>query len=58
MLRFQSDKSEGELSALLATLIGEGIRVSQFRELQTDLEDAFLSVTREQHAPPKAAVTE
>ena len=45
IVRFHTDQSEEELSGLLADLIGKGIKVSQFRELQSDLEDAFLSVT-------------
>ncbi len=51
VVRFHSSKSEAELGEVLAALIQAGIKVSQFRELQTDLEDAFLSVTREQAEP-------
>jgi ABC-2 type transport system ATP-binding protein len=46
IVRFRTTKKEDELGALLANLVSEGIPVTQFRELQTDLEDAFLSVTK------------
>ena len=46
LVRFDSNRSDQELSALLAHLIERGVAVAQFREVQTDLEDAFLSVTR------------
>lgn len=45
MIRFDSNLSERELAGLLANLHDNGISVSQFREIATDLEDAFLSVT-------------
>ena len=46
IVRFQTSRSESELSELLARLVMAGIHVSQFRELQVSLEDAFLSVTK------------
>ena len=46
IIRFRTAKRETELGDLLASMISSGIKVTQFRELQTDLEDAFLSVTR------------
>lgn len=46
VVRFQSDHSESELADLLKQLILKDIVVAQFRELQSDLEDAFLSVTQ------------
>ena len=39
-------RSDTELAAILAALVGRRIDVSQFREIPKDLEDAFLSVTR------------
>jgi len=45
-VRFTTEKPEHALGAVLARLVEEGIGVTQFREVQTDLEDAFLSVTR------------
>jgi ABC-2 type transport system ATP-binding protein len=47
VIRFRSAMADDRMSEVLASLIREGIDVAQFRELQTDLEDAFLSVTRE-----------
>ena len=47
VVRFTTNLPEQELSAILAALIEAGIVVSQFRELQQDLEDTFLSITRE-----------
>ena len=46
IVRFSTSKSEKELGDILARLVQEGVGVSQFRELQTDLEDAFISITR------------
>lgn len=47
MLRFQTSRTDEDLSGLLAHVINKGVHVSQFHEVPTDLEDAFLSVTRE-----------
>lgn len=46
VVRFRTDRPESELAEVLAALVNAGIAVTQFREVQTDLEDAFLSVTR------------
>jgi ABC-2 type transport system ATP-binding protein len=46
MVRFRTGKPESELGQLLASLIGAGLRVTQFREVQTDLEDAFMTFAR------------
>jgi ABC-2 type transport system ATP-binding protein len=48
LVRFRTAKREEELAGLLATLIRAGIEVTQFREVQTDLEEAFMTVAREQ----------
>jgi ABC-2 type transport system ATP-binding protein len=56
VLRFRSTMADAQMSEVLAGLIQAGIDVAQFRELQTDLEDAFLSVTRED--AQKAAVAD
>ncbi len=45
-VRFRTASSESDLGDLLARLVKSGIRVTQFRELQTDLEEAFMSFTR------------
>jgi hypothetical protein len=39
--------SDLELSPLLAHLVEQGEAIAQFREVATDLEDAFLSVTQD-----------
>lgn len=44
MVRFSTSLSDQELSPLLTHLIQQGEVVAQFREVATDLEDAFLSV--------------
>jgi ABC-2 type transport system ATP-binding protein len=46
VVRFRTTKLENEMGELLAQLVAGGVKVTQFREVQTDLEDAFLSVTR------------
>lgn len=45
-VRFETQLSDERLAALLSQLIDQGIAVAQFREVPTDLEDAFLTVTR------------
>lgn len=45
-IRFRTALPEAQLGDLLAELVRGGIRVTQFRELQTDLEEAFLSFAR------------
>jgi ABC-2 type transport system ATP-binding protein len=46
VVRFRTARSEGDLSGLLAALVGEGLGVAQFREVQTDLEEAFMIAAR------------
>ncbi len=46
IVRFHTVKSDEEMGQLLAELIQSGVKVTQFREMPSDLEDAFLSVTR------------
>lgn len=57
-IRFRTAQSEDQLAQLLARLITAGIPVVQFRELQSDLEDTFLSITREPDEPPFATDNE
>ena len=47
LVRFQTSLGDEELSQLLSKLINDGETVAQFRELATDLEDAFLTVATE-----------
>jgi len=46
IVRFETNRSEDELGDVLAQLVKQGTRITQFREVPSDLEDAFLSVTR------------
>jgi ABC-2 type transport system ATP-binding protein len=50
LIRFRANITEASMQDLLTTLITEKIAISQFREVQTDLEDAFLTVTKEDRA--------
>ncbi len=45
ILRISTEASDEQLANVLAELIKQGIQVTQFREVPSDLEDAFLSVT-------------
>jgi ABC-2 type transport system ATP-binding protein len=56
VVRFQTSRSDQDLARLLSQLVAQGIALSQFREVPTDLEDAFLTVTRrtEQKFVPQA----
>jgi ABC-2 type transport system ATP-binding protein len=47
-VRFRTRKSEEEMARLLADLIRAGVAVEQFREVATDLEEAFMTVAREE----------
>jgi ABC-2 type transport system ATP-binding protein len=48
VVRFRTVKREEELTGLLAALVQAGVGVTQFREVQTDLEEAFMTVARSQ----------
>jgi ABC-2 type transport system ATP-binding protein len=48
IVRFETARGDDALCGVLAELVRQGVRVSQFREVQTDLEDAFLSVIRKE----------
>ena len=45
-LRLRTVASDEALTDLLAQLVAQGMKVAQFREVQQDLEDAFLEVTK------------
>jgi ABC-2 type transport system ATP-binding protein len=45
-VRFRTARREEDLAALLTALVSAGLEVVQFREVQSDLEEAFLSVAR------------
>ncbi len=57
ILRFETTKTDIELSELLAGLMSAGLPISQFRELQSDLEDAFMSVMQQHQQQPGAAAS-
>jgi ABC-2 type transport system ATP-binding protein len=46
IVRFRTSKREDELAGLLADLVAAAVGVAQFREVQTDLEDAFMTVAQ------------
>jgi ABC-2 type transport system ATP-binding protein len=46
-VRFSTAADDMSLADLLAMVISKGMAIAQFREVPMDLEDAFLSVTRE-----------
>src|SRR5262249_17040214 len=46
VVRFRTGKREAGLAGLLAALVRAGLGVTQFREVQTDLEEAYLTVAR------------
>lgn len=50
-LRFPTNRSDGEMADVLRHLIQAGIMVTQFREVTSDLEDAFLNVTSSTEGP-------
>ena len=49
-VRFRTARPEEELGELLAELVQARLRVTQFREVQTDLEEAFMSFVRPEEA--------
>lgn len=46
IVRFPTSASESDLAQLLHRLVAADIQVAQFREVASDLEDAFLSVAK------------
>jgi ABC-2 type transport system ATP-binding protein len=46
VVRFRTAKDEEELAGVLAALIAARLGVTQFREVQTDLEEAFMTFAR------------
>ena len=51
-VRFNTARREEQLAGLLADLIQSGVTVAQFREVQTDLEEAFMTFARSDSAQP------
>jgi ABC-2 type transport system ATP-binding protein len=52
VVRFRTALREADLAGLLGTLVAAGLGVTQFREVQTDLEEAFLTVARSDDLAP------
>lgn len=48
VVRFQTSRPEQDLASVLAELVQQGLNPSQFREVQMDLEDTFLSIVDNQ----------
>jgi ABC-2 type transport system ATP-binding protein len=46
VVRFRTARREEDLAELLTALVAAGLGVAQFREVQTDLEEAFMTVAR------------
>jgi ABC-2 type transport system ATP-binding protein len=55
-VRFRTARSEPELGDLLAELVREGIRVAQFREVQSDLEEVYMSFAKPSVRETRTAV--
>jgi len=49
-VRFRTARREEELAGLLTALVTAGLGVTQFREVQTDLEEAFMTLARSSEA--------
>jgi ABC-2 type transport system ATP-binding protein len=54
MVRFQTSRLEQDLAGLLADLVQNSLNVTQFREVQMDLEDTFLSIVGNDSGCPEA----
>ena len=52
-VRFKTALLEEQLGDVLTQLVQRGIRLTQFREVQTDLEAAFMSFANQKEANPK-----
>ena len=46
IVRFRTEKRDAELGNILSALVSANVRVTQFREVASDLEEAYLTVTR------------
>jgi ABC-2 type transport system ATP-binding protein len=54
VVRFRTAKRDEDLARLLAALVTAGLDVTQFREVQTDLEEAFMIVAKSNSEPQTA----
>ncbi|MCO8124613.1 ABC transporter ATP-binding protein [Stieleria sp. TO1_6] len=55
MVRFTTSQSDPQITPLLTHLVNQGESIAQFREVPTDLEDAFLSVAGSNNEPQSSA---
>lgn len=55
-VRFRTSGSDESLAQLLGELVAADLGVAQFREVQSDLEEAFMTATREGEAEAAQAV--
>ncbi len=53
-VRVRTAKDDAGLAELLAALVAAGVRVTQFREVQTDLEEAFMTAAATDAGAPAA----
>jgi ABC-2 type transport system ATP-binding protein len=54
-VRFRTAQSEEQLAGLLADLVRANVDVAQFREVQSDLEEAFMTVATGSPAEKRSA---
>ncbi|MFO0847510.1 MAG: ABC transporter ATP-binding protein [Gemmataceae bacterium] len=55
-VRVRTSRADAGLADLLAGLVAAGVRVTQFREVQSDLEEAFMTAAATDGARPAAGV--
>jgi len=55
VIRFDTELDDQKLSGILAMAVAKGLGVARFSEVPLDLEDAFLSVTRQERENEAAA---
>ena len=58
IVRFRTEKRDAELGDVLLALVNASVRVTQFREVASDLEEAYLTVTRGDEDGGKAAASD
>jgi ABC-2 type transport system ATP-binding protein len=55
VVRLRTSQSEEELARLLAALVAAGLGIAQFREVQTDLEEAYMTVAHSEDQPKEGS---
>lgn len=55
LVRFSTELNDQQLTPLLSHLVGQGEPIAQFRDIPTDLEDAFLSVANHSLSAEKSS---